>query len=246
MFDRLKKFFSTEAPEATASTLSRFDSQLVSEWAQQQGLTYSDAVAAAVGGKPERRGDVFLLHGSVQGKSWRLECGAPSRDFIQGQELRGRSYLGVLDTVSVVVMNRPLKMALEKRAYSMYTDSLQTAIDSKLPEEMRWLAIYPEVGWANMPNMFFDRYSVLAAKREHAGAWINRALADVMMQWPPSGPSAEVPFVMMLLRGRCYLRMEYPQADLPTLQHVASIYRAACASALTNVAQNVDSDDTQS
>ena len=44
-------------------------------------------------------------------------------------------------------MNRPLKESLEKQAYQIYTDQLQTSVDPNLPEEMRWLAMYDEVGW---------------------------------------------------------------------------------------------------
>jgi hypothetical protein len=32
--------------------------------------------------------------------------------------------------------------------------------------------------------------------------------------WPDTATSAEVPFMMMLLRGKAYLRMEYKPADL--------------------------------
>ena len=35
-----------------------------------------------------------------------------------------------------------------------------------------------------------------------------------MLDWPEPAPSAEVPFMMMLLRGKAYLRMEYTPADL--------------------------------
>lgn len=238
MFDRLKKIFGRAEPVAPASQLSRQETAQVSEWAQKHGLTCTDAMAPA--GQARREGQVFTLNGRVKGKPWRLECGVPSRDFIPGQELRGRSDLGVLGSVSVVLMNAPLKAVLEKRAYSLYTDSLQTAIDPKLPEEMRWLAIYPEIKLPDLPHMFFDRYALLAARREHAAAWMSPALSQALMSWPPSGPSSEVPFVMTLLRGKCTFRMAYPLIDLPTLQHVAHVYKLACEAALTRVAQNVE------
>ncbi len=238
MFERLKKIFSA-APSGvsnSASALTRQDSQLLADWAQQQGFAYTDQPMQDAKGKPA--GEGFVVKGRTQGKPWQMECGLPSRDFIQGQELRGRCDLGVLDAVSVVLMNRPLKVALEKRAYSLYTDSLQTMVDPQLPEEMRWLAVYQEVGWASLPNMFLDRYAVLASKREHAVSWLNADVAQALMSWPPSGPSSEVPFILMLLRGKCYFRMEYPQVELANLQHVAKIYSVACESALRNVAQS--------
>ena len=60
---------------------------------------------------------------------WRLQLGRPTRDYIRGEELRARAELGIDDDVAVLVMNRPLKEALEKQAYQMYTDSLQTSVD---------------------------------------------------------------------------------------------------------------------
>ncbi len=238
MFERLKKIFST-APHGASSPISALtqqDSQLLADWARQQGFAYADQPMQDAKGNPAGKG--FVVKGRTQGKPWQMECGLPNRDFIQGQELRGRCELGVLDSVSVVLMNRPLKVALEKRAYSLYTDSLQTMVDPQLPEEMRWLAAYQEVGWASLPTAFWDRYTVLTGKREHAMSWLNADVAQALMSWPPNGPSSEVPFLLMLLRGKCYFRMEYRQVELANLQHVAKIYSLACESALNNVAQS--------
>lgn len=239
MFDRLKRMFGGGTSSAPTSGFSGQDSVLFGEWAKSQGMAYADGASIPHTGNHH---NVFQLEGTVRQKPWRIECGPPGRDFIHGQELRARGELGILDSVSVVLMNRPLKVLLEKRAYSLYTDSLQTAVDPKLPEEMRWLAIYPEVGWADAPNLFFDRYAVLAGKREHAAAWIKGPLAHSLMNWPPTGPSSQVPFVMMLLRGRCYLRMQFSDMDMPTLRHTIAVYVAACESALENVSQDLSGD----
>ena len=145
----------------------------------------------------------------------------------------------MLDTVSAVVMSRPLKMQLEKRAFQLYTDSLQTTLDPKLPEEMRWLAIYQEAGWAGLPDAFWDRYAVLAGQREHAQSWLTPLLVESLLQWPLGGPTADVPFTLMLLRGKCYLRMQFADKDTMTLKHAAKIFRLACQSALETVAQNL-------
>ncbi len=239
MFDRLKRMFGGTGVSAPASGFSSRDSVLFGDWAKSQGMAYTDGALLPTKGSYH---NLFQLEGTVRQKHWRIECGPPGRDFIQGQELRARGELGILDSVSVVLMNRPLKGALEKRAYSLYTDSLQTAVDPKLPEEMRWLAIYPEVGWSDAPNLFFDRYAVLSGKREHAAAWIKGSLAHALMNWPPSGPSSQVPFVMMLLRGRCYLRMQFTGMDMATLQHTIALYVTACESALQNVSQDLSGD----
>ena len=78
-------------------------------------------------------------------------------------------------------MSRPLKEMLEKRAYGIYTDTVQTTAAPSLTEEMRWLALYPEVGWNGLPNAFWDRYAVLADRRNHAMDWVDLALAGLLL-----------------------------------------------------------------
>ena len=134
---------------------------------------------------------------------------------------------------AVLIMNRPLKESLEKRAYAMYTDTLQTTADPSLPEEMRWLAMFDEMAWESLPKDFWERFSVLSDKRETALAWIDPLLAGMLMDWPDPAPSAEVPFILKLLRGKAYLRMEYTPANMATLQHAAFIFTRASEFALS-------------
>lgn len=229
MFDRIKRAFSREGKEPAESVAPSMVSGALSEWAATQGFGFAAQGASGL----------MQVEGKVGGKRWRLELGQPTRNFIRGEELRARAELGVNEDAAVLVMNRPLKEALEKKAYSMYTDSLQTTADPNLPEEMRWLSMYDEVGWDSLPRPFWERFSVLADRRENALAWIDPSLANLMMTWPQPGPSAEVPFVLMLLRGKAYLRMEYNPADMPTLQHAAAIFTSACEAALGGLSTDV-------
>ena len=233
MFERIKKAFSRGPKEAGASVApsSQLAQGPVSEWAASQGFGFS------VG----RTGQGITLEGEVHGKPWRLQLGRPSRQYIRGEEVRARAELGIDGDVAVLVMNRPLKEVLEKQAYQSYTDSLQTSADPHLPEEMRWLAMYDEVGWDALPRPFWDRYSVLTDRRENAVAWIDPALARLMTDWPEPAASAEVPFMMMLLRGKAYVRMEYTPADLATLQHAALIFTSACEAAISGLTTDLSS-----
>lgn len=228
MFDRLKKAFSKDAKEGFAPS-SQLASMQVSEWAGTQGFGFTGMEA----------GKGFSLTGKVSGKPWRMELGRPSRNFIRGEELRARAELGINEDAAVLVMNRPLKEALEKKAYSIYTDSLQTTADPNLPEEMRWLSMYEEVGWDSLPRQFWARYAILADQRENALAFMDAGLADLLMGWPEPGPLPEVPFMLMLLRGKAYLRMEYNPAQMPTLQHAAAIFTSACESALGGLSTDI-------
>jgi hypothetical protein len=233
MFERIKKAFSRESRDDEKETVgpaSKGSSGAVSEWAATRGFGFST----------DGSGGTLQLEGRILGKRWKMELGRPTRNFIRGEELRGRAELGIDEDAAVLVLNRPLKEALEKKAYSIYTDNLQTTADPNLPEEMRWLAMYDEVGWESLPPPFWERYAVLADRRENALAWIDPALAAMMLDWPEPSPAHETPFMLMLLRGKGYLRMEYQPADIPTLQHAALIFTAACESALGGLASPVN------
>ena len=223
MFDRFKKAFGKAAPQAAVPPAVA--SQL-SEWAGTQGWTFST--------KAEGQG--FTLDGQVRQKLWRMECGRPSRDFIRGEELRARAEIGVREDAVVLVMNRPLKDALEKRAYALYTDSLQTTADPNLPEEMRWLSMYEEVGWESAPKEFWGYYAVLSDLKEDAPAWVTDGLIRELMSWPL--PNPQTPFILMVLRGKAYLRMEYSR-DVPTLEHAIRVFTIACEQAMTGLSTDL-------
>lgn len=222
MFDRIRKAFQRDAKERSESVPSSQQAHgPVSEWAQTRGMTFSGGL-----------GSTMSMQGKVGGRNWRMELGRPSRDYIAGEELRARAELGVNDDVGAMIINRPLKEALERRAYSMITDTLQTTADPRLPEEMRWLAMYDEIGWEGPPEKFWARYAVLSDKREHALAWVDDALIDLVQSWPEPAPVAQVPFMIVLLRGKCYLRMQYLPAETSTLEHATTIFTRACENAL--------------
>ena len=145
---------------------------------------------------------------------------------------RLRTHGGVSEAKVPFIINRPLKDMLERRAYGMITDTLQTTADPNLPEEMRWLAMFDEVGWEELPEPFWKRYAILTDRREHATAWMDESLAQLLMQWPEPAPGAEVPFLIVLLRGKCYLRMQYLPAETSTLEHATTVFTLACENAL--------------
>ncbi len=224
MFERIRKALSQGAP-APASAGDAGPAAVVdpavSQWTATRGLSVAADGAGGV-----------VLEGQVQGRPWRLERGKPTRDYVIGQELRARAELALQEDVAAMVMNRSLKEALESKAFEQSTDQLRTTIDGNLPQEVRWLAMFDEFAWEGPPAAFWDRYAVVAERRETAMAWIDSALAQQLLDWPAPGPSAQAPFTLLLLRGRAYLRMEYRPADLPTLQHAALVFTGACESAL--------------
>jgi hypothetical protein len=222
MFDRIKKAFQREPKERGESVPPHTGYGPVSEWAASRGMSFSSGAL----------GNTVSMQGRVAGWPWKLELGRPSRDYIAGEELRARAELGLSDEVGAMIINRPLKEALERRAYSMITDTLQTTADPRLPEEMRWLAMYDEIGWEGPSEAFWARYAVLTDKREHALAWVDEALVKLLMSWPEPAPLPQVPFMIVLLRGKCYLRMQYLPAETPTLDHATDVFIRACENAV--------------
>lgn len=221
MFDRIKKAFLRDSRDHGDSVLAQAHGP-VSEWAATRGMTFSGAAL----------GSSMTMQGKVGNRPWRMELGRPTRDYISGEELRARAEIAVSDEVGAMVINRPLKEVLERRAYSMITDTLQTTADPRLPEEMRWLAMYDEIGWEGPGDAFWTRYAVLSDAREHALAWVDDRLVKQLMSWPEPSPSAQVPFMIVLLRGKCYLRMQYAPPAMGTLDHATDIFVNACENAL--------------
>lgn len=233
MFERIKKAFfrpPRDDDKETVGPPSQMAAGPLSEWASTRGFGFTTSDTSGALG----------LEGKIGGKRWRMELGRPTRNFIRGEELRGRAELGIDEDAAVLVLNRTLKDALDRQAYSIYTDNLQTSGDPNLPEEMRWLAMYDEVGWDGLPQAFWDRYAVLADRRENALAWIDSTLAAAMLDWPRPGPTAETPFMLMLLRGKGYMRMEYQPPNMSTLQHAALVFTTACENALGGLSTPVN------
>lgn len=199
-------------------------SSKVSEWASMQGLGFSQ--------RADGRGG-YQMEGKIGDKPWRMEQGKPSRDFIKNSELRARAELGLREGVAVMVMSRQLKNDLDKRAFALYTDSLQTIADPNLPEEMRWLSIYQEVGWEGLGNAFLNNYAILAEERETAMAWVSPELVSLLMAWPEHNPAT--PKILMVLRGKAYLRMQCTEGDMPTLEHATTVFTTACELALSSL-----------
>jgi hypothetical protein len=179
-----------------------------------------------------RESSVSGVQGMLQDKPWKLERAASSRDYIVGKELRGRADMAVDAQVSVIIMNRPLKELLEKRAYALYTDSIETVASPTLMEEMRWLALYPQVGWGSLADSFWHRYAVMTGHREHAMSWVNPQLANLLMTWHESATAADIPFILMVMRGKVRLRMQLTPEDANTLKHITRLFKIAAQSAV--------------
>lgn len=208
MFERLGKTLTGRRASPDPLTL-------LAQWAASQGLAFKPLIGGA-----------YAIVGQWQGRSVRIECGAPSRSYVQGMELMGRVDLGLATSSNVFVMNRSLKRALEEQAtalYASYTDALQTSA-ALLPEEVRWLAACRDAGWAGPDESFWARYSVLTDSTEVAKVWVNASVVQQLMSWPGNVVSAATPVLFMLRRGKTYLRLQIDQTrDTSSAMHALDI-----------------------
>ena len=225
MFDRLRKALQ---PSGGSSAGKPVSNQEVVRWAGTQRLAI---VAQATEGH-------FDLGGELNGHPWRLECGASTREYVRGLELRGRADVGADPDAAVMVLNRPLQEALEGCAYSAITDTLQTTVNASMPEEMRWLAMFEEVAWPELPISFRRHFAVVAEHIETAQRWIHAPVVSQLLnivEGEGGAARAESPLLLMLVRGKVYLRMEHTHRSLPEIAQATQLLHAAAQGALQNL-----------
>src|SRR5512140_1229714 len=98
----------------------------------------------------------YIVEGTLDGHPLRVEWGVPQRAYLQGQELRLRIELGLPTGLEMLVMSKALAERLEQEAFSRYTEQMQTHLDLNLPEESRWLAMFPRVEPGALPALRDD------------------------------------------------------------------------------------------
>ena len=203
---------------------SRFSESEVAAWANQHAFTCEGPTENAQ----------FTVSGAIDGHPWKIERRAGSRQFIKGDELMARAVLDLPIDPVVIVMNRALKDVLEKQAYSIYTDQLRTLAEPSLTEEMRWLALYPECHHPQLSQNFHLVCSILAGSKTDAVKWISPDLAELV--WRCVAVDPELPFILMVLRGKVYLQRQLKASaepdDVAALAESVKIFRAASESAL--------------
>jgi hypothetical protein len=168
-------------------------------------------------------GEGFVVDGSLGDAPWRMEWGPSQRPYLEGQELRLRSEMGLGAELQVVVMNLALQEQMERSMYEQYVEGVQTRIDNQTPPEMRWLVMFPKLSGSEM-GALKDRYVALASQKEWLTQWLGG----------PLGPALEalhlepgVPMVLMIGRGRLMLRTALDDAAVPLLQRWLRLFETA-------------------
>jgi hypothetical protein len=216
MLGALKRFFSAPAVAAEWGD--------VAGWAQRRGHAFKRA----------RDAEGFVIDGRLEGLPWRLEWGPAQRAYIDGQELRLRMELDLPSDMQMLVLSRALMDLLEKQTYDRFTQGMQTQIDSATPEEMRWLVMFPKVDLSGQRALRAN-FGVVASSPEAALAWIDGPLAGLLEDAAAGLLRDAVPFVLMTLRGRTYLRMRLAEPSTDALAAALAIFETAVTQAVRAV-----------
>lgn len=169
------------------------------QWAEARGLEFL-----------ARRDDACAFVGEWSGQPVRIDLQPAGRPYLEGWEINARTEVGLSQPSGVVLMNRPLKLSMERWAdylYSQLTNSVQTMADT-LPEELRWLATYRDAGWPGPEPAFFERYAVLTDSPDEARVLIDEAAVQALMHWPDNARSAGTALLLMRLRGKLQMRLQ--------------------------------------
>jgi hypothetical protein len=189
--------------------------------------------AGARGGefKLTEEGEGFAIDepGNALG-SLRIEWGEPQREYITGPELRLRIDLKLPGDLQVMLIERHLLDALEKLVFEAYTDTLQTRVDTDMPEEMRWLVMFPKVDqWKS--KVARSRFSACGVTQELATMWVAGSLGEALAVASQEQVPAAHPFVMLTQRGNLYLRTLMPEANLEALRALVRLAETAAREA---------------
>lgn len=197
------------------------DPRAMQGWARERGLAL----------KRVREDEGVVVEGAMHGTPWRMEWGPPQRAYILERELRLRMDLGLPHGLQMLVTSRGLAEELEQSAYALFTQDMQTRIDSGMPEEMRWLAMFPKIQLATMKPLK-ARFAAVGSVPEALAAWVDGELAQQLDAAARGWLAHDEPLVLMTLRGRLYLRIESLQPDEALLDGALALFEAAAQRAL--------------
>jgi len=136
--------------------------------------------------------------------------------------------------MQMLVLSRSLMELLEKQTYERFTQGLQTQIDTSTPEEMRWLVMFPKVELGSL-KVLRAHFGLVASSPEEGLAWVTGPLAHQLEEAGTGLLRDGVPFVLMTLRGRAYLRMRMEDPAPTALGEALAIFETAVTQAMRAV-----------
>ena len=189
------------------------------DWAKAAGHRFANS----------RDASGFVIEPNQVAAPWRLEWGPSKRHYFSGGELRLRADVGATGDLQMLVMSRELMSLLEQQVFEESTDGTETRMDDDLPEEMRWLVLYPKVPRAALGELR-EQFGALSNFPGAAPSWLDRGLIDGLMassRWL----SSKEALALVMLRGRLTLRCALAQPLVPALQGATTLFVTALAGA---------------
>lgn len=179
----------------------------------------------------------FVVDGRLGATPWRLEWGPSQRPYIEGQELRLRSELGLGSDLQVLVMNRLLAEHMEKTVFEQFVEGVQTRIDNQTPPEMRWLVMFKKLSGSEM-GALKERWVALSSQKDWLREWLEGPLAAALaaLRFDEG-----LPMVLMIGRGRLMLRTAQAEPEVARLQAWLRFFECAIREARRVAADNPDS-----
>ncbi len=165
----------------------------------------------------------FVVDGRLGATPWRMEWGPSQRPYIQGQELRIRSELGLGSELQLLVMNRMLAEQMEKAVFEQAVEGVQTRIDNQTPPEMRWLVMFPKLGGAEM-GALKERWVALSSQKSWLQQWLDGPMAAALAA---VRVDEALPIVLMVGRGRLMLRVSQADTHVGQLQSWLRLFETA-------------------
>jgi hypothetical protein len=185
------------------------------QWAQDHGH----------GWRRVRDAEGCVIDGKLGPQDWRIEWGAPQRDYITGMELRLMAELDLPKELMAMVLNRQLMETMEKAVYERYVDDVQTRIETDTPAEMRWLVMFAKINPQDMGRLK-DRYGAVCSIEPWMLQWLQSPLNDALAATLGMA-SPDEPVVLSIGRGRLTLRTTLPEPDAKRLAQWFSVFEHA-------------------
>jgi len=191
------------------------DPTALRQWADERGHGWRRA----------RGAEGCVIDGRLGQQAWRIEWGAPQRDYITGMELRMMAELDLPKELMAMVLNRELMESMEKAVYERYVDDVQTRIETDTPAEMRWLVMFPKTSAQDLGRLR-ERYGAVCSIGPWMAQWLQSPLNDALAATLELAAPAE-PVVLSIGRSRLTLRTAMAQPDAQRLAQWFSVFEHA-------------------
>jgi hypothetical protein len=210
MFDALKRLIDPDHVESD-------DARVLQSWAKAEGHTFKHVRDRSAGG-----------HVIETAAGWRVEWGSSQRPYIIGKELRFRCETGVPGDVQLVLVSKVLAQTLESDVFSRFTNAMQTEIDNSMPDEMRWLAMHPEM---RLPpgTVLSRRFALFANAEPVVTHWLDTTAVNALEEAVTSWWSDSLVLVITLNRGMLTARMGGQPIAMAQLKLVGALFAVLAA-----------------